>query len=263
MPMVKPVQSLSYPEQYYVHGDVDIAPGVAIGQGVVLGAEPGCRLVISSGVCLGSRVIVQASQGELVIEPGANLGSEVLVVGHGRICAHACVGTASTLINPSIETHRVIIPRSLITGAVAAETGRVAGDSLLNGSGGNGPGGNGPGSNRVEMNGTVNQNSASPVSPSGHSDGLPVNQAHHNAAATESGSESAAGANSTTHSPPSAEAAVGDGAEQPDSDPETNGHGATLVNVSQVYGKGQVTQLLETLFPHRRPLNGASAEDKT
>jgi carbon dioxide concentrating mechanism protein CcmN len=258
MPMVKPVQSLSYPEQYYVHGDVDIAPGVAIGQGVVLGADPGCRLVISSGVCLGSRVIVQASQGELVIEPGANLGSEVLVVGHGRICAHACVGTASTLINPSIETHRVIIPRSLITGTVAAETGRVAGDSLLNGSGGNGLG-----SNRVEMNGTVNQSSASPVSPSGHSDGLPGNQAHHNASATESGSESADGANSTTHSPPPAEAAVGDGAEQPDSDPGANGHGATLVNVSQVYGKGQVTQLLETLFPHRRPLNGASDEDKT
>jgi carbon dioxide concentrating mechanism protein CcmN len=95
-------------------GQVMVAAGVAQASNVILGAAPGCRLVISAGVCLGSDVIVQASRGDLVIEPGANLGSGVLVVGRGRIGPHACIGANSTLIDPNLKTGQVIPPNSLV-----------------------------------------------------------------------------------------------------------------------------------------------------
>ena len=44
---------------------------------------------------------------------------------------------------------------------------------------------------------------------------------------------------------------------------EETAAGKSLPNVTHVYGKKQVSQLLETLFPHRRPLNGSTSEDKT
>jgi hypothetical protein len=44
---------------------------------------------------------------------------------------------------------------------------------------------------------------------------------------------------------------------------EETSEGKSLTNVTHVYGKKQVSQLLETLFPHRRPLNGSTSEDKT
>jgi hypothetical protein len=44
---------------------------------------------------------------------------------------------------------------------------------------------------------------------------------------------------------------------------EESSEDKTLTNVTHVYGKKQVSQLLETLFPHRHSLNGSATEDKT
>jgi carbon dioxide concentrating mechanism protein CcmN len=81
---------------------------------VLLGASPGCRLVISSGVCLGADVVVQARQGDLVLEPGVSLGSGVLIVGHGSIGQHTCIGANSTVINPALAASQVVAPGSLV-----------------------------------------------------------------------------------------------------------------------------------------------------
>ncbi|NJL48493.1 MAG: hypothetical protein HC929_14705 [Leptolyngbyaceae cyanobacterium SM2_5_2] len=86
--MTEPVQVTSNPGSHGLDsasdpGQVVVAPGVAQANNVILGAARGCRLVISPGVCLGCDVIVQAARGDLVIEPGAILGSGVLVVGRG------------------------------------------------------------------------------------------------------------------------------------------------------------------------------------
>ncbi len=91
-----------------------MAAGVAMASGVLLGAAPGCRLVISSGVCLGADAVVQASQGDLVLEPGVSLGSGVLVVGHGSIGQHTCIGANSTIINPALGAAQVVAPGSLL-----------------------------------------------------------------------------------------------------------------------------------------------------
>jgi len=98
----------------HVQGNVDLAPGVAIAPGVLLGAAPGCRLVISSGVCLAADVVVQARHGDLVLEPGVSLGSGVLVVGHGSIGQHTCIGANSTVINPALGASQVVAPGSLV-----------------------------------------------------------------------------------------------------------------------------------------------------
>ena len=119
--MAVSAQALTQLTNGQIQGDVDLAPGVAIAPGVVLKAAPGCRLVVSAGVCLGADVVVQASHGDLILEPGVNLGSGVLVVGHGAIGQHTCVGANSTVINPALGPAQVVAPGSLVGAAAAAD----------------------------------------------------------------------------------------------------------------------------------------------
>ena len=63
--MAEPNQALTQSKRGYVYGDVDLfSPGVAMGKkGYFWGPEPGCRLVISAGVCLGADVVIRVSRG--------------------------------------------------------------------------------------------------------------------------------------------------------------------------------------------------------
>ena len=97
-----------------IRGDVAVHPNVAIAPGVILQAEPGSRLVIGQGVCIGLGAILHAYQGVLEIEEGANLGSGVLVVGQGTIGAYACIGSASTIFNHSVEAKQTIGSHCLV-----------------------------------------------------------------------------------------------------------------------------------------------------
>jgi carbon dioxide concentrating mechanism protein CcmN len=97
----------------YIQGDVTIEPGAVIAPGVLLQAGPNSRIIIGAGACLGMGVILQAYEGTLEIQAGASLGAGVLVVGSGKIGSNACIGTTSTLLNPSIEPSQVIAPGSL------------------------------------------------------------------------------------------------------------------------------------------------------
>ncbi|MBE9137996.1 hypothetical protein IQ254_12480 [Nodosilinea sp. LEGE 07088] len=112
--MAVPAQANHPPINDHIQGNVDVAPGVAMAAGVILGAAPGCRLVISPGVCLGADAVVQAQHGDLVLEPGVSLGSGVLVVGHGSIGQHTCIGSNSTVINPTLGPSQVVSPGSLL-----------------------------------------------------------------------------------------------------------------------------------------------------
>lgn len=99
---------------YYIGGNVEVAPGVAIAAGVVLEAAPGARLVIAAGVCIGTGVVVQAAGGKLVLGIGVNLGTGVLIVGQGIVGPHACIGSESSLLNPQVTAGAVIPARSLL-----------------------------------------------------------------------------------------------------------------------------------------------------
>jgi len=215
-----------YSSRGHIQGDVAIAPGVALADGALLGAAPGYRLVISAGVCLGADVVIQASHGDIVIEPGASLGSGVVVVGQGRIGQQACIGANSTVINPAIAATQVVPPQSLL------------GD---------------PSQPRSVAEAAQNDMTASLES-------LP------STAPDRAGSQPtrSIGDGSKSESPPSP---TSDSA-----DPTSPGPGTDQKLGSYVYGQTQVNRLLDTLFPHRQPLdgasrngasrNGASSEDK-
>jgi len=99
---------------YQISGDVSIADGAAIAPGVLIQAEPNSRIVIKSGACIGVGSILHASNGIVEIGEGANIGAEVLLIGQVRVGDHACIGTASTILNTSIGSGQVIPPGSLI-----------------------------------------------------------------------------------------------------------------------------------------------------
>jgi carbon dioxide concentrating mechanism protein CcmN len=99
---------------YVVSGEVDIEEEASIGLGVVLRANPGCRIHIGRGVCIGAGSILHACGGSLVVEAGATLGKGVLVIGQGTISENACIGSEATLLNCSILRQAVIPPGSLL-----------------------------------------------------------------------------------------------------------------------------------------------------
>jgi carbon dioxide concentrating mechanism protein CcmN len=107
----------------YIQGDVTIESGAVIAPGVLLQAAPHSRIIIGAGACLGMGVILQAHEGTLEIQAGASLGAGVLVFGSGKIGSNACIGTTSTLLNPSVEPSQVIAPGSLL-GELGTDTGK-------------------------------------------------------------------------------------------------------------------------------------------
>jgi carbon dioxide concentrating mechanism protein CcmN len=98
----------------YVEGDVSIDASAAIAAGVILRADPDSKIIIAAGVCIGIGSILHAHQGTLEVEPGANLGAGVLVVGKGKIGTNACIGATTTIWNDSIEPWQVVPPGSLV-----------------------------------------------------------------------------------------------------------------------------------------------------
>ncbi|MEN9226552.1 MAG: hypothetical protein Q6M54_13895 [Thermostichus sp. DRC_bins_24] len=100
--------------RYFVSGEVHVEPGAGIGAGVLLRANPGCRIQIGRGVCIGMGSILHACGGSLIVEAGATLGTGVLVIGQGTIGSNACIGSETTLLDCSILSQQVIPPGSLI-----------------------------------------------------------------------------------------------------------------------------------------------------
>jgi carbon dioxide concentrating mechanism protein CcmN len=97
-----------------LYGTVSIDPTAVVAPGVLLQAEANSRIVIGPGACIGAGTIVQAAGGLLEIGAGACLGREVLVVGRGWIGANACIGAATTTIDPQISEGAVVAPYSVV-----------------------------------------------------------------------------------------------------------------------------------------------------
>lgn len=98
----------------YISGEVIVHPSAAIAPGVLLQADPGCRVTIAAGACIGQGTIVHAHQGTIAIEAGAILGSGVLLIGHGSIGVNACVGALTTIIDGSVAPDQLVPAHSLI-----------------------------------------------------------------------------------------------------------------------------------------------------
>lgn len=98
----------------YVSGDVTIDPGATLAPGVILQAAADGQLRIAAGVCIGRGVIIQVYQGILEIETGVVLGSGVLILGAGTLGENACIGSETTILESSIAPQQVVAARSLI-----------------------------------------------------------------------------------------------------------------------------------------------------
>ncbi|MEG4395089.1 carbon dioxide concentrating mechanism protein [Microcoleus sp. BROC3] len=110
---VSPLQ-LSSNSQILMSGDVVVNESAAIAPGAILQADPGSRISIAAGACIGMGVILHAREGNLEIGAGVILGAGVLVVGGGTIGANACIGAGTTLIDPCIAQREILPAGSLI-----------------------------------------------------------------------------------------------------------------------------------------------------
>ncbi|MDQ2098461.1 MAG: carbon dioxide concentrating mechanism protein [Tychonema bourrellyi B0820] len=110
---LSPLQ-LSSNFQVCISGDVVVDEGAAIARGVILRADPGSRISIAAGACIGMGAIIHAREGTLEIGAGVILGAGVLIVGSGAIGANACIGAATTLINPCVDKMQILPAGSLI-----------------------------------------------------------------------------------------------------------------------------------------------------
>ncbi|MEP6515222.1 carbon dioxide concentrating mechanism protein [Microcoleus vaginatus] len=110
---LSPLQ-LSSNSQILMSGDVVVNEGAAIAPGAILQADPGSRISIAAGACIGMGVILHAREGTLEIAAGVILGAGVLVVGAGTIGENACIGAGTTLINPCIDKMQIMAAGSLM-----------------------------------------------------------------------------------------------------------------------------------------------------
>jgi carbon dioxide concentrating mechanism protein CcmN len=104
----------------HFHGEVHLDPQAVVAPGVCLIANPGSRIQVGAGVCLGMGTILHAHGEGIVLETGVIVGAGVLLIGTVRVGAQSCIGSASTVVNTTIAPGQVIAPGSLL-----GETGRA------------------------------------------------------------------------------------------------------------------------------------------
>ncbi len=104
----------------HFHGEVHLDPQAVVAPGVCLIANPGSRIQVGAGVCLGMGTILHADGEGIVLETGVIVGAGVLLIGTVRVGAQSCIGSASTVYNTTIAPGQVIAPGSLL-----GETGRA------------------------------------------------------------------------------------------------------------------------------------------
>ncbi|MBG1259304.1 transferase [Nostoc commune] len=243
----------------YISGEVTIHPSAVLAPGVILQAAVNSKIIIGPGVCIGMGAILQVHEGTLEVEAGANLGAGFLMVGKGKIGANACIGSATTVFNYSVEPGQVIAAGSILgdtsrqiaqTKELEPSTNQPASTSAApqkeeeNGSGG---------VKEKEISSTKFSASAvmdfkqnksisyfkSPATP--ESQPPPVKEPANDADSTleETAQES------TEHDSDSTQLTT----ESP------NGFG------TQIYGQGSIHRLLTTLFPHRQSLSDPNSDD--
>ncbi|MEH2055504.1 MAG: transferase [Nostoc sp.] len=242
----------------YISGEVTIHPSAVLAPGVILQAAVNSKIIIGPGVCIGMGSILQVHEGILEVETGANLGAGFLMVGKGKIGANACIGSATTVFNYSVEPGEVVAPGSILgdTSRQIAQTKQLE-PSTDNPTSTNAP----PPKEEENGSGGVKEKviSSTSFSTSGFLDlkhrsisffkssTTPESQSpplEESANDAESKVESAAQASEEHHS---------DSHELATESPNSFG--------TQIYGQGSISRLLTTLFPHRQSLSNPNSDD--
>ncbi|HHP7230771.1 MAG TPA: hypothetical protein ACFCUY_07935 [Xenococcaceae cyanobacterium] len=247
LPPLQPVVN----SKILISGDVEIHPTASVAPGVILQAAPQSRIVIGADVCLGMGVILNAYGGVINVKNGVTLGSGVLIIGNSTIGSNACIGTATTIFNASVESMKVITPGSII-----GDTSRYVTTN----------------ENEVGVASTNNQSSsklseANDLKQTLKQDAQTTNGfepekqlQHQNSSTTESQSEAMANNSLSDNSAdPWSEEKIADSAIETVSAVELEAVENKIETVKgTAIGKVYIDQLLVTLFPHKNSLNNAS-----
>lgn len=220
--MDSPSLELIHDCHLYISGEVVVHPSAAIAPGVLLQADPDCRLIIAEGVCIGRGSVIHASGGTLELQVGATLGTGVLIVGSGTIGIEACIGSMTTIFNSSVLPKQSIPPNSLIgdfsrTVTLETPTLEIPPEPTP--------------PNQAASNPATNQtNPTSPFPPT---------------------SEAASHQTRQTSADSTQVAAETNGRVAPKDSPQP---AAIRKTMTQVYGQAYVERIMITMFPHRQVL---------
>jgi carbon dioxide concentrating mechanism protein CcmN len=257
--MSVPLLRLSNNFDTYISGEVTIHPSAVLAPGVILQAAVNSKIVIGPGVCIGMGAILQVHEGTLEVEAGANLGAGFLMIGKGKIGANACIGSATTVFNYSVEPEQVVPP-----GSILGDTSRQIDPT-----------------NQLEPstnNPTSTTNAPPPKEEENSSGGVKekvVSSTNFSASAfvdfkqNKSISYFKSPATPESQPPPVEEptndtnSTLGESQESTEDHSDISQPAVESPNGfgTQIYGQGSISRLLTTLFPHRQSLNDPNPDD--
>ncbi|MEM9244390.1 MAG: hypothetical protein AAGA67_01400 [Cyanobacteria bacterium P01_F01_bin.153] len=220
---LQPLHPISHRDSW-VAGEVVVDSTAVIAPGVLLQADPGCRIRIGPGAVVGMGTVIHAYNGAIEVGAGVNVGAAVLLVGRVTVGDRACVGAQTTVMNAVVNMGQAIAPGSLI--GVPYDSG-------------------------PSPSGTTTSSSYSQTSTVSQTTSLDDASKSWNYTASASSSETFT-ASGAASSPDNSQFI-----NQPTSSPGENG-GAMGRPMPQgiVYGKVQLEKLMVTMFPHRYSPNG-------
>ncbi|WP_341526637.1 transferase [Nostoc sp. UHCC 0302] len=259
--MTVPPLRLSNNFDSYISGEVTIHPSAVLAPGVILQAVENSKIIIGPGVCIGMGSILQANEGTLEVEVGANLGAGFLMVGKGKIGANACIGSATTVFNCSVEPGQVVPPGSILgdTSRRIEQTKQLE-PSTTNSTSTN------TAQQRQEDN-SLSKDEDKVISSTEFSASAAMKLKQRSIYFSKSS------ATPKSQSPKLEEPANGasptsqEAAQEPiepntnNSDPSQPATESPNNFGTQIYGQGSIQRLLTTLFPHRQSLNDQNSDD--
>ncbi|MDJ0737981.1 MAG: transferase [Nostocaceae cyanobacterium] len=236
--MSMPPLRLGHNFESYISGEVIIHASAIVAPGVILQAAPNSKIIIGSGVCIGMGSILIVEEGILEIKAGANLGSGFLMVGKGTIGANACIGSATTVFNCSVQPGQVVAP-----GSILGDTSRRISESVA------------VTDNTNNLEASTNETPS--VSPQESKAEEVVNEEP-----IETGNDSQA----VSESSPEAEPAQNSKPSTQDTEtpaPATESSESSENFGAHIYGQTSIQRLLVTLFPHRQPLSEPLSDEES
>ncbi|WP_445637788.1 Transferase [Nostoc sp. DSM 114161] len=233
----------------YISGEVTVHPSAVLAPGVILQAAANSKIVIGPGVCIGMGSILQVHEGTLEVEAGANLGAGFLMVGKGKIGANACIGSATTVFNCSVEPGQVIPPGSILgdTSRQISETKQLNPSPENPTSTSSQESNNGLGTGEEKVISSTNFSASAFVELKGRS--LSFFKSSNTGE-----SQSPPASEPVNEAEPNLEPAVPEEPSEPATE-SPNSFG------TQIYGQGSINRLLTTLFPHRQSLSNPNSDD--
>jgi carbon dioxide concentrating mechanism protein CcmN len=231
---VPPLRLLDSNFDSYISGEVIVHPSAVIAPGVILQAATNSKIVIGPGVCIGMGSILQVNTGIIEIEAGVSLGAGFLMVGAGRIGVNACIGSATTVFNCSVEPGQVVAP------------GSVLGDTSV----------------RAALHSTteIETKELEPSTVETKIIASLPNTIGKDKNNSESQIPSPINSGETESNPQ--EHPITEESTLSNEDSETSSSDPNIFS-TQIYGQGSIQRLLITLFPHRQSLSEPKSDDRS